>query len=237
MISVCIATYNGEKYIHEQIASILQQIGNDDEIVVSDDGSTDKTLDVVRSFDAQNIHIYINKGDHGYTPNFENALRNAHGDYIFLSDQDYSCMPDKVEACMKYLKVNDFVVSDALIVDGDNKLLFDSFCEQRKSKFGFLNTLIRFSYLGCCFAFRRKVLSKALPFPKNHILCTHDNWLALVSTAFYKSAFIPLPLIRYRRYGGNASSGAKNANKSILFMIHYRLYLLFHLIGRCLVAK
>ena len=237
MISVCIATYNGEKYIHEQIASILQQIGNDDEIVVSDDGSTDKTLDVVRSFDAQNIHIYINKGDHGYTPNFENALRNAHGDYIFLSDQDDVWMPDKVEACMKYLKVNDFVVSDALIVDGDNKPLFDSFCEQRKSKFGFLNTLIRFSYLGCCFAFRRKVLSKALPFPKNHILCTHDNWLALVSTAFYKSAFIPLPLIRYRRYGGNASSGAKNANKSILFMIHYRLYLLFHLIGRCLVAK
>lgn len=237
MISVCIATYNGEKYIHEQIASILQQIGNDDEIVVSDDGSTDKTLDVVRSFDAQNIHIYINKGDHGYTPNFENALRNAHGDYIFLSDQDDIWMPDKVEACMKYLKVNDFVVSDALIVDGDNKPLFDSFCEQRKSKFGFLNTLIRFSYLGCCFAFRRKVLSKALPFPKNHILCTHDNWLALVSTAFYKSAFIPLPLIRYRRYGGNASSGAKNANKSILFMIYYRLYLLFHLIGRCLVAK
>ena len=237
MISVCIATYNGEKYIHEQIASILQQIGNDDEIVVSDDGSTDKTLDVVRSFDAQNIHIYINKGDHGYTPNFENALRNAHGDYIFLSDQDDIWMPDKVEACMKYLKVNDFVVSYALIVDGDNKPLFDSFCEQRKSKFGFLNTLIRFSYLGCCFAFRRKVLSKALPFPKNHILCTHDNWLALVSTAFYKSAFIPLPLIRYRRYGGNASSGAKNANKSILFMIHYRLYLLFHLIGRCLVAK
>ena len=237
MISVCIATYNGEKYIHEQIASILQQIGNDDEIVVSDDGSTDKTLDVVRSFDAQNIHIYINKGDHGYTPNFENALRNAHGDYIFLSDQDDIWMPDKVEACMKSLKVNDFVVSDALIVDGDNKPLFDSFCEQRKSKFGFLNTLIRFSYLGCCFAFRRKVLSKALPFPKNHILCTHDNWLALVSTAFYKSAFIPLPLIRYRRYGGNASSGAKNANKSILFMIHYRLYLLFHLIGRCLVAK
>ena len=237
MISVCIATYNGEKYIHEQIASILQQIGNDDEIVVSDDGSTDKTLDVVRSFDAQNIHIYINKGDHGYTPNFENALRNAHGDYIFLSDQDDIWMPDKVEACMKYLKVNDFVVSDALIVDGDNKPPFDSFCEQRKSKFGFLNTLIRFSYLGCCFAFRRKVLSKALPFPKNHMLCTHDNWLALVSTAFYKSAFIPLPLIRYRRYGGNASSGAKNANKSILFMIHYRLYLLFHLIGRCLVAK
>ena len=183
------------------------------------------------------FYIYINKGDHGYTPNFENALRNAHGDYIFLSDQDDIWMPDKVEACMKYLKVNDFVVSDALIVDGDNKPLFDSFCEQRKSKFGFLNTLIRFSYLGCCFAFRRKVLSKALPFPKNHILCTHDNWLALVSTAFYKSAFIPLPLIRYRRYGGNASSGAKNANKSILFMIHYRLYLLFHLIGRCLVAK
>lgn len=233
MISVCIATYNGEKYIHDQIASILQQIGKDDEIVVSDDGSTDKTLDVVRSFNSQNIHIYINKGDHGYTPNFENALRNSHGDYIFLSDQDDIWMPDKVTTCMKYLQTNDFVVSDALIVDAEGKTLFNSFCEQRKSKFGFLHTLVRFSYLGCCFAFRRKVLDKALPFPSNHILCTHDNWLALVSTAFYKSAFIPLPLIRYRRYGGNASSGAKSANKSLLFMIRYRLYLLWHLIGRC----
>ena len=232
MISVCIATYNGEKYIHEQIASILQQIGNDDEIVVSDDGSTDKTLDVVRSFDAQNIHIYINKGDHGYTPNFENALRNAHGDYIFLSDQDDIWMPDKVEACMKYLKVNDFVVSDALIVDGDNKPLFDSFCEQRKSKFGFLNTLIRFSYLGCCFAFRRKVLSKALPFPKNHILCTHDNWIALVGLAFHKTVFLDDKLIRYRRYGSNTSAAGLKKTTSAWFKLKYRAYLIYWLLRR-----
>lgn len=232
MISVCIATYNGERFIKEQLDSILQQLGTDDEIVISDDGSSDRTLEVIKSLGSPLIKVVVNNGEHGYTPNFENAIKHSKGDIIFLSDQDDIWMPDKVKTCMTRLKDVDFVVSDAMLVDGEGKKIGTSFCALRGSKFGFLNNIIRFSYLGCCFAFRRNVLCKALPFPSNHTLCTHDNWLALVAMAFYKSSFISKPLIKYRRYDGNTSTGAGKSSKSYAFMLHYRLYLLFNLLKR-----
>lgn len=232
MISVCIATYNGERYIGEQLESILSQIGDGDEVIISDDGSTDGTLEVVKSFKSPNIRICMNRGGHGYTPNFENAINKAKGDYIFLSDQDDVWLPCKVEKCMNYLKTCDFVVSDAQIVDANRNVLYDSFCAQRKSKFGIINNLIRFSFLGCCFAFRRVILDKALPFPDNHVLCTHDNWIAIVAMAYYKARFIPLQLIQYRRHEKNTSSGGTKAANSVFFMLHYRLYLLQNLLSR-----
>ena len=232
MISVCIATYNGERFIKEQLISILSQLGNNDEVIISDDGSSDKTLEIVREINSPIVHIIINKGEHGYTPNFENAIRHAKGDYIFISDQDDVWMPDKVEVCMNCLKDVDFVVSDAMLIDADGVKKEDSFCAIRKSKFGLGNNLIRFSYLGCCFAFRRDILDKALPFPQNHIFCTHDNWLAIVAMAFYKSKFISRPLIQYRRYGSNTSSGAAKSTHTFAFMLQYRLYLLWNLVKR-----
>ena len=89
-ISVCMATYNGEKYIAEQIRSILPQLSEDDEVIVSDDGSSDATLDIVRSFNDPRIRIVQNELEHGYTKNFENALNHANGDIIFISDQGYT---------------------------------------------------------------------------------------------------------------------------------------------------
>ena len=88
MISVCIATYNGEKYIKEQLLSILPQLGKKDEVIISDDHSTDNTLDIVKGLNDNRIKIVMNNREKGYTSNFENALSYAIGDYIFLSDQD-----------------------------------------------------------------------------------------------------------------------------------------------------
>ena len=85
MISVCMATFNGEKYIEEQINSILLQLGKEDEIIISDDGSTDNTLDIIRELNDERIKLYQNNKQHGYAHNFENALIHASGDYIFFS--------------------------------------------------------------------------------------------------------------------------------------------------------
>ena len=112
MISVCLATYNGERFIQRQLETIIEQLGEDDEIIISDDGSTDDTLRIIEGLHSPLIHVYINNGEHGYTPNFENALRYAHGEYIFLSDQDDVWLPRKLEICMNALKTCDFVVSD-----------------------------------------------------------------------------------------------------------------------------
>ncbi|MDE5758415.1 MAG: glycosyltransferase, partial [Allobaculum sp.] len=88
MISVCIATYNGERYIETQIRSILDQLNEDDEIIISDDSSTDRTLDIIRSLNDSRIKLFAGNKFHSRTFNFENALKQATGDFIFLSDQD-----------------------------------------------------------------------------------------------------------------------------------------------------
>ena len=88
MISVCIATYNGSKYIKEQIDSILPQLDECDEIIVSDDSSTDNTLSILKSYHDRRIIIFTNQKFNSPIYNFENALKHAKGDIIFLSDQD-----------------------------------------------------------------------------------------------------------------------------------------------------
>ena len=99
MISVCIATYNGAEYLREQVESILSQLEEEDEIVVSDDSSTDTTIEILQSFGDRRIKIFKNPAK-GFVRNFENALRQAQGDFIFLSDQDDVWLPNKVAVCM-----------------------------------------------------------------------------------------------------------------------------------------
>lgn len=128
MISVCIATHNGAHYIKEQIGSILCQLGINDEIIISDDGSTDNTIDILLAFNDKRIKIHFykqpvkSKHSHTYVcRNFENALRYAKGEYIFLADQDDWWMPNKVEKCLEDLIKHTLVVHQAEICNEDLK--------------------------------------------------------------------------------------------------------------------
>lgn len=232
MISVCIATYNGSQYIRRQLESIIAQLSDGDEIIISDDGSSDTTLEIIRELSCPLIKIYQNQGEHGYTPNFENALRHAKGHYIFLSDQDDVWREDRVFVCMQYLKKYDLVISDASIIDGDENELLDSFYGVRKPYKTFLGNILKFGYLGCCMAFKRDVLIKSLPFPKNHVYCAHDNWITLIGMGYFKTKVIDEKLVHYRRHGANASAGFVNMHASTWFRISYRMYLLWHVIMR-----
>lgn len=229
MISVCIATYNGEKYIREQLESILMQLNDNDEIIISDDSSTDKTLDVITAYNDKRIKIF--SGNHFHSPifNFENALKKAKGDYIFLADQDDIWITNKVGKMMEALQQYSLVVSDCYVVDKDCKIIRNSFFERIPSP-NVVKNLIKNNYLGCCMAFRREVLTKALPFPKN--IAMHDIWLGLCGALFYKTTFIPDKLIKYRRHGGNASPTAEKSNYSLKYKILYRIILCVNLIKR-----
>ena len=214
MLSVCMPTYNGEKFIKIQLESILNQIGKNDEVVVSDDSSTDNTLQIIKSFNDSRIKILENNTFHSPIYNLENALKQATGDYIFLSDQDDEWKTNKVMIVMEQLKNVDLVIHDAEIVDRENNLLFPSFYELNHTKYGKFFNLLKNSYVGCCMAFSRKVLEKCLPFPKN--LPMHDLWIGNVAAfKLGKVQFIQDKLISYRRHGGNASITSEKSHRSL----------------------
>lgn len=234
-ISVCIATYNGEVYIYDQLKSILQQLDGDDEVIISDDSSSDNTLFEVSKLADSRIKIVTNAGPKGYTSNFENALKHATGDIIFLSDQDDLWLPNKVEYCTNILENADFIVSDCKLIDVNNNVIADSFYEKRNNYKSLIGNLFKFGYLGCCFTFRKEVLEKSLPFPSNHKYCTHDNWLMLVGLSYFRCFISTEKLLLYRRHDKNASNGGFYSQTNLMFKIKYRTYLIWNLLIRSIL--
>ena len=168
MISVCIATYNGEKYIKEQIDSILCQLGIEDEVIISDDGSTDATLTIIESYKDDRISLYKNAFKN-VVLNFEFVINKANGDYIFLSDQDDIWHKDKVELYMKSFSENPeaiLTISDLQIID-KNGLLLDKVFYKNKFTSNLGKNLVVNNFIGCAMAFRGNIKEKILPFPKN----------------------------------------------------------------------
>ena len=204
MISVCMATYNGSKYIKEQLESILSQLPEDAELIVSDDGSKDDTLDLVRNFRDTRIKIITGPGK-GPVKNFENALREAKGEIIFLSDQDDVWQPDKLEKVLSAFDADtECVLHDAVVTDADGKMLMPSFFAWRKVHHGVLGNLMKNSYTGCCMTLTKELVTKALPFPEG--IEMHDWWIGLLAERDGASKFIDDKLIHYRRHGENANS-------------------------------
>ncbi|MCM1141993.1 MAG: glycosyltransferase [Muribaculum sp.] len=234
MISVCIATYNGAKYIEQQLSTILSQLGEYDEVIVSDDGSIDDTLDIIRSFNDRRVKIVF----HNKTPrkfpldyaasNFENAMREAQGDIIFLSDQDDIWLPNKVKSVMESIVENDIVLHDCNIIDKSGNEIFPSFFALRKPQFNPIKIFIKPSHLGCCMAFKRKVMEDALPIPVPGV--GHDQWIALRASRRFRYKLIPEVLVSYRKHD-NCVTPLKSTN-SLWAKLCYRLYVFRAIISR-----
>ncbi len=229
-ISVCIATYNGGKYIKEQLDSILSQLNENDEVIVSDDSSTDNTVQIIKSFKDNRIKIFENQKFKSPIFNFENALNNATGDIIVLSDQDDIWKANKIETIKKYMHNYDLVLSDADIIDEKGNILHKSFYKLNGSKNGFIKNIVKNSYLGCTMAFNKKILDKSLPFPKD--LPMHDWWIGLIAEMYGKTYFIEDKLISYRRHGNNASPTGEKSKYSMMLKIVFRLVMVKNLIWR-----
>lgn len=236
MISVCIATYNGGKYIEEQLQSILKQIGKDDEVIVSDDGSTDDTIQKVEAFNDPRITILRHPKekckfliDHS-THNFEYALNNSHGDIIFLSDQDDKWADNKVSTMLENLKTNDMVVSNCYVTDSNLNITHPSYFAIRRKTYGIWHLFWKTPILGSCMAFKRDVLNMALPFPRYGV--GHDLWLAMVAMKWFKFTYIDDRLSYYRRHDGVVTVSGKKNNTSLAFKIEYRFYIFINILKR-----
>lgn len=232
MISVCMTTYNGEKYISEQILSILQQLGENDEIVISDDSSSDQTIEIIENFKDNRIILLKENNYRSPIFNLENALKHAKGDFIFLADQDDIWLPNKICETLKHINENNVVMTDALLVDEYLNVLSPTLDTWRIYKPGFIRNLYRYRYLGCCMAFHKKKLKQILPFPKN--IQAHDVWIGLLAELYGGLKYLPIQLIKYRRHGNNYSGVSTKSKRSVAFMISYRIYfLVFTLIRIC----
>lgn len=226
MISVCVATYNGGKYIKEQLQSILCQLDDTDEVIISDDGSKDETVKMINSLNDRRVKIIINASRHGVVPNFENALRYSSGDIIFFSDQDDVWDDHKVERCVEELKDVDLVVHNSKVGYEDGSHHDEDFFMLRHSGSGYWKNLLRNSFVGSCMAFRKEIKEYVLPFPK-HILW-HDMWIGLMVEKHGRTKFINDQLLYYRRHGDNASATSEKSTFSRWFQIKYRLQMLYY---------
>jgi glycosyltransferase involved in cell wall biosynthesis len=226
-ISVALAAYNGALYIRQQLDSILDNLSAEDEIVISDDGSTDGTIGIIEEYRKRDGRIRLLKGPgEGVIANFEHAISECRGTYIFLADQDDLWMPDKTAKVMTAFsdpKVH-LVIHDAKVMNADlSETLMESFFTYRGSKPGVWVNLLKNRYMGCCMAFRRELIPKILPIPRD--IPMHDQWIGLVCDHFYgNSVFLKEVLLYYRRHADAVSDFEHN---SFAVMLHNRLHLYF----------
>ena len=219
MISVCIATYNGELFIWKQLSSILKQLSEDDEVIISDDCSTDSTLEIIQSFNDKRIKIFSNKRFESLVFNFENAIKHASGDIIFLSDQDDIWVDDKVEKYINTIESVDLVFSNVSIIDGKDSIVKNQVLTSIP-KHKLFNLIFSNHVIGSTIAIKRRILMKALPFPKR--IPMHDQWLAVMAGYYGKIAYIEEPMLLYRRHLRNASYCTEDSKNSFVKKIRFR---------------
>jgi glycosyltransferase involved in cell wall biosynthesis len=236
LISVCIATYNGEKYLLEQLNSILNQIPSNSEILISDDGSTDNTIDLINSINDKRITLF-HSNYKNVAKNFEFLISIANGQYIFLSDQDDIWAANKYITFNKFFEMGyDVLLSDCFVIDNNLTILHESYFKFNGSKKGLLKNIYKNSYMGCCMAFKSNITNIILPFPKS--IPMHDWWIGLNSELFYKTYFINNNLLFYRKHTNNISTSASGiSNNNIITKISFRFILIFYLTKNLFTKK
>lgn len=208
-ISACMASYNGGKFVDAQLQSILSQLKPEDELVIIDDGSTDDTLERITRIDDARIRLHRHERNAGVVATFEDALRSANGDILFLCDDDDVWAPTKVRRFVDIFASRpevEIVQSRVRMIDENDRPMPDSRIN-RKGRFlpGFWRNLYKNHYQGSAMAIRASLLGRVLPFPARKGFL-HDAWIGTRNDLLGgRTAFIDEDLLFYRRHFNNAS--------------------------------
>ncbi len=215
-ISVALASYNGEKFIEEQLQSILSQLDDYDEIVISDDGSTDQTISIIHNLQEIHPQIHLIKGPkQGIFRNFMCAISHCKNDIVFLADQDDVWCAEKVKkitTCFEKNKEADVILHNA-------DYLYNSEIQAGRLlayKKGFWINWAKSSYWGCCMAIRKEFLQKYFNSSTDGI--AHDQVIGLLSERNKSTIYIDEILLHHRVHGENKTKRLNLINK-ILFRI------------------
>lgn len=220
VIDILLATYNGEKYIKQQIDSIINQSYTNWNLIIRDDGSTDRTLEIINQYITTfpgKVHLLCDHEKNlGPSGNFSRLLEGSKADYTMFCDQDDVWKDSKIEITFQKMKALEgsklvpvLIHTDLKVVDTNLRTIADSmFSFQKLNKnFATINyLLVQNNITGCTMMINKKLRDISKPIPEEVIM--HDWWIALVAVAFGKIGFVDYPTIQYRQHGAN-DTGAK----------------------------
>lgn len=232
-VSVAMAVYNGEKFVRQQIDSILCQLKKNDELVISCDNSIDSTWDIIMGYSKmdERVKCFKNPYSAGVVNNFQNALEHTTNEIIFFSDQDDYWLESKIEKVLKKFQDNrvTVVIHDACLTDENLCITSPSTFKLRGGvKTTLWGNLIRLRYIGCCMAFRSIFKEVIIPIPMKY--SSHDWWTGSVCTiGGGKMEVIKEPLIYHRIHSANVSPTKR---PSIKYQLEWRWIIISNLIKR-----
>ena len=215
-LSIALATYNGEKYLREQLDSILQQSIQDFELIVCDDSSTDSTLKILNEYAEKDVRIKIfaNEKNLGFRKNFEKAISLCSGDYIALSDQDDVWTENHLQVLLENIGDNDLVGANAFLCDEKAKPIGVGLLSCSKIEFlpnskddWFFFLLHSNIFQGAACMFRKTLVQKAFPIPEN--VKFHDYWLALIASVNGGVVYVNECILYYRQHRTNVTENEK----------------------------
>ncbi len=222
-IDILLATYNGEKYLKEQIDSILNQTYKNFRLIISDDCSTDSTRDILKEYEEnERIQVYYQEQNLGYIKNFEFLIKQVKNDIYMLSDQDDIWLPEKIEKTYNKLVKEDadLVFTDLEVVDENLNTIYESFNDYMllSRKITKYIDSYKFNYLyncitGCTIMAKKELINKVLPFPSNSKYMVHDYWLGIITAINGKVAYLNERTIKYRQHGNNQIGTNKISHK------------------------
>ena len=222
-VCICVATYNGEKYLKEQLDSLLNQTYENINIIVQDDCSSDKTMEILQNYQHK-ITIYKNEKNLGYIKNFESLIKKANGDLIALCDQDDIWQKDKIEILVNQIKEYSLIYSNSLLIDKNKKSLNKTLKEKLKNNFIDSNNALNFVFDNCVSAhsmlFKKELLPHLTSFPEKIFF---DQYIAIIASSLNGIKYIDKELVLYRQHDSNTVGNHKKKKISILEKIKNKL--------------
>ncbi len=229
MISIAMATYNGEKYLREQLDSVLNQTITDFELVICDDKSTDSTIDILSEYAAQDkrIRYYVNPVNIGFKRNFENVIQKCKGEYIALCDQDDIWYPEHIERLYQQIGKHSISCANSILVDKDNNSLEILLSDAEKfyvlpadsHKLIYKVLLSGNPFQGASMLMPTAFVHRCLPIPEG--VCYHDAWFAACACLDNGITYSFDPITRYRQHGNNVTANTNRTEKrTIRYYLH-----------------
>lgn len=213
LVSIALATYNGEQFLRIQLDSIYAQTYKNIEVVVVDDCSTDATKAILDEYKHKyGLCYFANEFNIGFLRTFEKAFSFCSGDYIALADQDDVWLPNKIQRLVDNIGDYSLITSDAVLIDENGEVFSESYKSYSKIS-GLtgkpLGVLIFRNYVtGCTTLFRRDLLATALPIPEGETF--HDWWLAIVASKMNGIKYLDERLTKYRQHSANTAGIIKS---------------------------